>query len=867
MKRLLPILLLSSSLSFGAYQIIPESVSIGTSKPEASASLQLTGVTKGFIPNKVTTLQRDAITPTVTGLIVYNTTLNELQVYDGADWVSVGSNSGGGVDNWVTGTTYAVDDVVIESNKLYQAEIAHTSGTFATDLAANKWVQLANDVSSSTGILPIANGGTGSSTQNFVDLTNNQTVAGQKTFSSKMFLSELQAAGSAGVDIQNASGTQVANFGAGGGTGISLNGTSNIGAASADYVQIAGGTGASTLTATGSSSNVNINLVPKGTGVVNINSSSATALNLPNETASTILGLDASKNVTGLSTATYPNLTELSYLKGTTSSVQNQINAKFTLPSLTSGSVLFSNGSTISQDNAAFFWDSTNDRLGIGTVLPAAVTHFVGSSSGASATGLLLQNIASTTAGTGVSVDFTNTTSTSVLPAARIAGVRTNRAVASDTDLVFSTMSNSTLAERMRIMDNGNVGIGTTSPASRFHVSDGVGISSVFNSSLSISNLLNTGSTIKTFTNLFSSDSQSTRGIAQFIRTRGTTASPTAVAAEDFVGDLLFGAYDGAAVQNAAGLFAFVDGAVSSGVAPIRLSLVTGSSSAGRVERMVVKSTGNIGIGTSAPTEKLSIIGAYPGNDSTNGNFAVYDSGSVLRTKVTGNGAQSWFLNSGLGEAGSIRYSTPGNLPGLVFFNASGTGRSQIRQYSSTGGIGFGATTTGSDPGNQMVLDTSGNVGIGTSTPNANAILDVQSTTKAFMPPRQTTAQKNAVAFPTAGMVVYDSDQKGLSTYNGTAWTTTGPLSVTSKTANYTALYSDDVILGDATSGAFAVTLPTAVGNAGKVFYIKKTDSSGNAVTINTTSSQTIDGSTTNVIQTQYKTIQVVSNGSNWSIL
>jgi hypothetical protein len=37
--------------------------------------------------------------------------------------------------------------------------------------------------SAATGILPVANGGTGSSTQNFVDLTTAQTVAGNKTFS------------------------------------------------------------------------------------------------------------------------------------------------------------------------------------------------------------------------------------------------------------------------------------------------------------------------------------------------------------------------------------------------------------------------------------------------------------------------------------------------------------------------------------------------------------------------------------------------------------------------------------------------------------------------------------------------------------
>ena len=45
-------------------------------------------------------------------------------------------------------------------------------------------------------------------------------------------------------------------------------------------------------------------------------------------------------------------------------------NGKFTLPTLTSGSVLFSNGTTITQDNANLFWDDTNNRLGIGTNAP-----------------------------------------------------------------------------------------------------------------------------------------------------------------------------------------------------------------------------------------------------------------------------------------------------------------------------------------------------------------------------------------------------------------------------------------------------------------------------------------------------------------
>lgn len=45
-------------------------------------------------------------------------------------------------------------------------------------------------------------------------------------------------------------------------------------------------------------------------------------------TASRILSTDASKNITALDTTTYPDLTELSYIKGLSSAVQTQINAK-----------------------------------------------------------------------------------------------------------------------------------------------------------------------------------------------------------------------------------------------------------------------------------------------------------------------------------------------------------------------------------------------------------------------------------------------------------------------------------------------------------------------------------------------------------
>ena len=64
-----------------------------------------------------------------------------------------------------------------------------------------------------------------------------------------------------------------------------------------------------------------------------------------------------------------------------------------------------------------------------------------------------------------------------------------------------------------------------------------------------------------------------------------------------------------------------------------------------------------------------------------------------------------------------------------------------------------------------------GNVGIGAA-PNASAILDVQSTTKGVRLPNMTTTQKNAIASPAAGLMVFDTTLSKLSVYTGSAWET-----------------------------------------------------------------------------------------------
>src|SRR4051794_22774427 len=61
-----------------------------------------------------------------------------------------------------------------------------------------------------------------------------------------------------------------------------------------------------------------------------------------------------------------------------------------------------------------------------------------------------------------------------------------------------------------------------------------------------------------------------------------------------------------------------------------------------------------------------------------------------------------------------------------------------------------------------------GSVGIGVATPYASALFEVRSTTKGFLPPRMTTTQRNAIATPTTGLLIYQTDNiKGLYYYSG----------------------------------------------------------------------------------------------------
>lgn len=78
---------------------------------------------------------------------------------------------------------------------------------------------------------------------------------------------------------------------------------------------------------------------------------------------------------------------------------------------------------------------------------------------------------------------------------------------------------------------------------------------------------------------------------------------------------------------------------------------------------------------------------------------------------------------------------------------------------------------------------------------------------------------------------------------------------------------TDYLILANATGGAITVNLPAVASSAGRGLVVKKTDASGNAVTLDGSGAETIDGAATQAITAQYDALMVVCDGSAWWIV
>ncbi len=98
----------------------------------------------------------------------------------------------------------------------------------------------------------------------------------------------------------------------------------------------------------------------------------------------------------------------------------------------------------------------------------------------------------------------------------------------------------------------------------------------------------------------------------------------------------------------------------------------------------------------------------------------------------------------------------------------------------------------------QNTFPATGPVGIGTTTPAASSILEVKSTTKGILTPRMTLAQRNAIASPAAGLLIYQTNSTpGFYYYSGTAWTAVSVKGANTALSNLTGTAINTSLLPD----------------------------------------------------------------------
>jgi hypothetical protein len=265
-------------------------------------------------------------------------------------------------------------------------------------------------------------------------------------------------------------------------------------------------------------------------------------------------------------------------------------------------------------------------------------------------------------------------------------------------------------------------------------------------------------------------------------KTRGTAAldASVPVVLNDTLGAVTFYGSTGTGMAAFAAITGFVDGTVSSSPATLAtaISITTGSTTA--TERMRVNSSGEVSVQT-------KVLVGGPNTSVGAQGVQVYGLASTGAQNIlqrafsdTTTGANLLLLKTrGTTATSTTAVQSGDTLGSVAFLGSDGTSNQAFGAFTGfvDGAVSAGTVptavsiTTGTASGTErMRITSAGLMGIGTGTPASCAIVDVTSTTKGFKFPVMTTAERNLIGTPVAGLVIFDSTLAKLCVYTGAAW-------------------------------------------------------------------------------------------------
>lgn len=385
-----------------------------------------------------------------------------------------------------------------------------------------------------------------------------------------------------------------------------------------------------------------------------------------------------------------------------------------------------------SVDGATLSVDAANDRLGVGTASPATKLHVEGSQflnaavTGTATKNVLDINIGQDGAGYGNRTDNygINMKTSSSIQGGTIARINFGDSSTSTANgsryLSFSV--GKTLNEILYLNDN-NVGIGTTSPGAKLEINNGSvnGAIKIVDGSQGVNKVLTSDASgigtwkdlpVSTITNIYNANGtlNTDRIVTQGDKTLAFTGTKTNAFSVDGATLSVDAANDRVGIgtsapQNKLDLGTTVGGTASD-VTGKKLALYNNASgtdfyglgisstllqfhaasTATAEPGMVLKSPGLVGIGTSNPGQKLTVVDTGNGNDKSG-------IASFMANNLTRGVGIGWEGVQALGT------STTADLN----FNAKGTGNIIMQTSGTTGNVGIGASPT-------QKLDVNGNL-------------------------------------------------------------------------------------------------------------------------------------------------------------